>query len=348
LYLSPCVYSATYTNGFQGSQQMKYIDIVEGGGPDVLQLKEGASPLPGPGDVIIDVVAAGVNRPDVLQRRGLYPPPPGASPILGLEVSGHIAALGEGVTEWKVGDAVCALTNGGGYAEQVCTPATQCLPVPTGLSMVESAALPETCFTVWSNVFERAHLQAGETFLVHGGSSGIGTTAIQMARLRGATVFATAGSEEKCQACLKLGAKLAVNYKTEDFVERLRGATDGTGVDVILDMVGGDYIGQNIMLAAMDGRIVNIAYLQGSLVEVNFMPVMLKRLTMSGSTLRPQSAGIKAAIANELRRNVWPFINEGKMKPLIAATFRLEQANKAHKLMESSLHIGKIVLTLKS
>jgi NADPH2:quinone reductase len=323
---------------------MKYIDIVTGGGPEVLQPKSGPAPQPQAGEVLIKVAAAGVNRPDVVQRQGLYPPPPGASPIPGLEVSGHIEALGEGVAGWQIGDAVCALVNGGGYAELVCAPAAQCLAVPAGLSMVEAAALPETCFTVWSNVFDRAHLQVGETFLVHGGSSGIGTTAIQMAHLMGARVFATAGSEEKCQACVSLGAELAVNYKTEDFVERLKEVTQGKGVDVILDMVGGDYIGQNIKLAAMDGRIVNIAYMQGAVAKVNFMPVMLKRLTLSGSTLRPQSPGVKARIAEQLKQHIWPHIGAGSMKPVIAATFPLDEAAKAHVLMESSQHIGKIVL----
>ncbi len=323
---------------------MRYVAITSPGGPEVLQVREGDTPQPRAGEVLIGVVAAGVNRPDVVQRQGLYPPPPGASPVPGLEVAGRILALGEGVEGWQVGDMVCALVNGGGYAEQVCAPAGQCLPVPFGLTPVEAAALPETCFTVWSNVFQRARLQPGETFLVHGGSSGIGTTAIQMARLLGSRVFTTAGSEEKCQACLALGAEVAVNYREEDFVERLRAATQGKGVDVILDMVGGETIAQNIKLAAMDGRIVNIAYLQGSVAKVNFMPVMLKRLTLSGSTLRPQSDAVKAAIAAALRERVWPLLASGRMRPVIAATFPLAEAAAAHALMESSQHIGKIVL----
>ncbi|MFC6978976.1 NAD(P)H-quinone oxidoreductase [Microbulbifer taiwanensis] len=292
------------------------------------------------------MTAAGVNRPDIVQRMGYYPPPPGASPIMGLEVAGEVVALGDGVDRWQAGDSVCALANGGGYAEYVAVPADQCLPVPDGLSIVEAAALPETFFTVWSNVFDRAQLQAGEVFLVHGGSSGIGTTAIQLASNFGARVFATAGSAEKCAACEKLGAERAINYKSEDFVEIVREATDGRGVDVVLDMVGGDYIDRNIQTAAKDGRIVNIAYLQGASVQVNMLPVMLKRLTLTGSTLRPQPAEVKAAIAAALESKVWPLIAAGRIRPQIAATFPLESVADAHRLMESSGHIGKIVLTL--
>lgn len=323
---------------------MKFIDIQQPGGPEVLVLREGEAPQPNAGEVRIRVAAAGVNRPDVVQRMGLYPAPPGASPIPGLEVAGEIDLLGDGVSDWKVGDKVCALVNGGGYAEYVCVSAGQCLPVPKGLSMEEAAALPETCFTVWSNVFERAGLKPGDAFLVHGGSSGIGTTAIQMAALWGAQVYTTAGSDEKCQACLQLGALQAVNYREQDFVEVLRAATGGKGIDVTLDMVGGDYIARNIKLAAMDGRIVNIAYLQGAVANVNFMPVMLKRLTVTGSTLRPQTTAVKTAIAKALLKTVWPWIEAGQMRVVMAARFPLAQASEAHALMESNAHIGKIVL----
>ncbi|MFC6632257.1 NAD(P)H-quinone oxidoreductase [Microbulbifer taiwanensis] len=325
---------------------MRFIDLPEHGGPEVMQLAQGDKPVPAAGEVLIRVTAAGVNRPDIVQRMGYYPPPPGASPIMGLEVAGEVVALGDGVDRWQAGDSVCALANGGGYAEYVAVPADQCLPVPDGLSIVEAAALPETFFTVWSNVFDRAQLQAGEVFLVHGGSSGIGTTAIQLASNFGARVFATAGSAEKCAACEKLGAERAINYKSEDFVEIVREATDGRGVDVVLDMVGGDYIDRNIQTAAKDGRIVNIAYLQGASVQVNMLPVMLKRLTLTGSTLRPQPAEVKAAIAAALESKVWPLIAAGRIRPQIAATFPLESVADAHRLMESSGHIGKIVLTL--
>jgi NADPH2:quinone reductase len=323
---------------------MKFIDITQPGGPDVLQLTHGDAPLADAGELLIEVAAAGVNRPDVFQRMGHYPAPPDASPILGLEVAGTVQAVGEGVSGWAVGDSVCALVNGGGYAEQVSAPADQCLPVPNGLSMVEAASLPETCFTVWSNLFDRAGLVAGETLLIHGGSSGIGTTAIQMARASGVVVYVTAGSDAKCRACVALGAEVAVNYRTDDFVEVLKEATAGHGVDVILDMVGGDYIARNIKLAALDGRIVNIAYLHGSTAEVDFMPVMLKRLILTGSTLRPQSAEAKAAIALALRTKIWPLVEAGEIKPQLAEIFPMEKASAAHELMESSEHIGKIVL----
>jgi NADPH:quinone reductase len=325
---------------------MKYVDMVAPGGPEVLLLREAEPPLPRRGEVLIKVAAAGVNRPDVFQRLGAYPPPPGASPILGLEVAGEVVAFGEGCRLRHMGEKVCALTNGGGYAELVTAPETQCLPVPRGLSMVEAAALPETCFTVWSNVFDRAGLKPGESFLVHGGSSGIGTTAIQMARGLGARVFATAGSDEKCKACEKLGAEIAVNYHHQDFVEVLLAATNGKGVDVMLDMVGGDYIARNIKVAAMDGRIVNIAYLRGSKVEIDFRPVMMKRLTVTGSTLRPQSTDTKAAIARSLQERVWPLIDAGQMKPHVAKVFSLSQAAAAHRFMESGVHTGKIILAV--
>ncbi|WP_237065701.1 NAD(P)H-quinone oxidoreductase [Microbulbifer guangxiensis] len=325
---------------------MRYIELPEYGEPEVMCVAEMAVPRPGKGEVLIRVAAAGVNRPDIVQRQGLYPPPPGASPVLGLEVAGEITALGEGVQRWQVGDLVCALTNGGGYAEYVTVPATQCLPVPKDLSLAEAAALPETLFTVWSNVFDRAQLKSGETFLVHGGSSGIGTTAIQLASAFGARVFATAGSDEKCAACESLGAEKAVNYRKQDYVEVVREATGGHGADVILDMVGGDYVERNIQLAARDGRIVNIAFLQGAKVQLNMLPVMVKRLSLTGSTLRPQPAAVKAEIARALEEKVWPLIEAGRVRPQIAATFSLEEVQAAHRLMESSSHIGKIVLTL--
>ena len=323
---------------------MKYIDITSPGAPEVLQLTEGPAPTPKEGEILVKVTAAGVNRPDVVQRQGGYPPPPGASHIPGLEVSGKVVSIGEGADRWQAGDRVCALVNGGGYAEYVTVPAAQCLPIPDGLDMVEAAALPETCFTVWSNVFDRAGLKAGETLLVHGGTSGIGTTAIQMAHALGGTVFTTAGSDAKCAACRQLGADLAINYKTRDFVNVILEETGKKGVDVILDMVGGEYISRNIKVAAMDGRIVNIAYLNGAKVAVNFMPVMMKRLMLTGATLRPRPTAEKAAIARALEDKVWPLIVSGEIRPVIHETFVLEDAAKAHAIMESSAHIGKLVL----
>lgn len=323
---------------------MLCVEIAEPGGPEVLRLTERERPAPGPGEVLIAVAAAGVNRPDVMQRRGLYPPPPGASDLPGLEVAGEVLALGEGVTAWRPGDTVCALTNGGGYAQFVTAPASQCLPVPEGWSMEQAAGLPETCFTVWTNVFDRGRLRAGERLLVHGGSSGIGVTAIQMAAALGAEVYATAGSMEKCAACEDLGARRAVNYREDDFVEVLKDASDGRGMDVILDMVGGDYVNRNIALAAVEGRIVNIAFQQGFEVTVNFVPVLMKRLSLLASTLRPQSAEAKAAIAAALRERVWPLLEQGRMRPVVAASYPLAEAAEAHRLMESSRHIGKIIL----
>jgi NADPH:quinone reductase len=328
------------------TQKMKYIDISDYGGPEVMIVKTGPIPEPNTGELLIRVHAAGVNRPDILQRQGSYPPPPKASPILGLEVAGEVAKIGNGVAGWRAGDKVCALTNGGGYAKYVTVPAGQCLPVPAGLSMEEAAALPETFFTVWTNVFERAALKAGQSLLVHGGSSGIGTTAIQMAKSSGARVFTTAGSEDKCAACRRLGADIAINYHRQDFVEVVHGATDGYGVDVILDMVGGDYVDRNLKAAAQDGRIVNIAFLNGSKVKIDMLPVLLKRLIVTGSTLRPRSVEEKAAIAQKLRERIWPLIERGDIKPVIAASFALEEVVKAHELMESSAHIGKIVLII--
>ena len=325
---------------------MKYIDTPTFGGPEVLILSEGQIPAIAANEILIHVSAAGVNRPDVIQRSGNYPAPKGASQILGLEVAGKVKAVGNEVSAWKIGDRVCALTNGGGYAEFVAVPEGQCLPIPEGLSMVEAAALPETAFTVWSNVFNRAELKTGESFLVHGGSSGIGTTAIQFAHAMGATVFTTAGSQEKCNTCLALGAQKAINYHETDFLEELKETTDGKGVDVILDMVGGDYIQKNLKLAAVEGRIINIAYLQGPVNTVNFLPIMLKRLTVSGSTLRPQSLEVKAQIAQQLLTHIWPLYANKSIKPVIAKVFPLSKASDAHCLMESNEHIGKIVLDL--
>ena len=323
---------------------MRFINISEHGGPEVMEIKEGETPDPGKGEVLIRVHAAGVNRPDVMQRQGLYAPPPGASPILGLEVSGEVVATGNDVSAWSVADRVCALTNGGGYAEYVAVPPGQCLPVPAGLPVEEAAALPETFFTVWANVFDRAGLKPGESFLVHGGSSGIGTAAIQMAKSLGSKVFTTAGSAEKCAACQSLGDDVAVNYTEQDYVKVLKEATDGQGVDVILDMVGGDYVARNLELAAVDGRIASISFLRGSQVEIDMMQILRKRLTVTGSTLRPRSAEAKAGIAEKLRAQIWPLIESGEIKPLIAARFPLADVVESHKLMESSKHIGKIIL----
>lgn len=329
---------------------MKFIDTPEFGSADVMTLAEGPSPTIKANEVLVEVYAAGVNRPDVVQRQGLYPAPKGASPILGLEVAGVITELGTDVSGWKVGDKVCALANGGGYAEYVAIPAGQLLPIPEGLSMIEAASLPETHFTVWANVFDRARLNKGESFLIHGGASGIGTTAIQMAKALGADVYATVGKEDKVNACLALGADLVINYQDEDFLDILKAHTEDKGIDVILDMVGGDYIQKNIKLAAIEGRIVNIAYLQGPVNKVNFLPVMLKRLTLTGSTLRPQSDAAKAAIADNLKKVVWP-LYEGaspKMKPVIAKVFPMNDVIEAHTLMESNQHIGKIILDMKA
>jgi len=323
---------------------MRYIDAERPGGPEVLVVKEGPAPVPGSGEVLIRVHAAGINRPDTMQREGKYPPPAGASPLLGLEVAGEVSAVGDGVSRWSLGDRVCALTNGGGYAEFVTAPVGQCLPVPSGLRMEEAAALPETFFTVWTNVFDRASLKEGESFLVHGGSGGIGTTAVQMAKQRGARVFATAGTGEKCAACRRLGAEIAVNYREDDFVQVLKQATEGRGVDVILDMVGGEYVGRNLELAAIDGRVVNIAFQKGSRVEIDLMRLLMKRLTLTGSTLRARTAGAKAEIARKLEAEIWPLIESGRIRPVMAAVFPLEKAADAHRLMEQGSHIGKIVL----
>ena len=328
------------------AETMRAIAISEPGGPEVLIDIETERPQPGPGEILIKVDAAGVNGPDLIQRTGGYPPPKGASPLPGLEVSGTVVATGSGSQAWALGDKVCALTPGGGYAEYCSTHESHALPVPGGLSMIEAAGLPETFFTVWHNVFERGGLKSGETFLVHGGSSGIGTTAIQLATAFGATVFATAGSREKCEACEKLGAKRAINYREEDFVAVVKDATGGAGVDVVLDMVGGDYIQRNISALAQDGRLCYIAFLGGSKAEVDFLPMMLKRISISGSTLRARSVEFKGAIARNLRDKIWPLVEAGKIKPVVHETFPLAEAAAAHSLMESSAHIGKIVLTV--
>lgn len=325
---------------------MKYIDLVDADTSLAMLLRDGAIPVPATGEVLIRVLAAGINRPDILQRQGLYPAPSDASPILGLEVAGEIVACGEDVKNWKPGDKVCALVNGGGYAEFAVAPASQCLPLPASFSYVQAAALPETFFTVWHNLWQRAKLTKGENLLVHGGSSGIGTTAIQLASVMGIKVFATAGSEQKCFACEQLGAT-AINYRERDFVAEIKTLTQGRGVDVILDMIGGDYIQRNFSVAAKDGRIVNIAFLTGSKINVDFMPLMLKRLVMTGSTLRAQSASVKAQIAQELQEQVWPLLDAGNIKPVIDSVFSLEQVSLAHKRMESNQHIGKIILEVK-
>lgn len=324
---------------------MRYVAQTGVGGPEVLSIARGPVPVPRAGEVLIRVAAAGVNRPDLVQRSGRYPPPPGASPILGLEVSGEIAALGENAGSWAVGDSVCALVPGGGYAEYVTVPASHVLPVPKGLSLIEAAAVPETAFTVWTNVFDRARLAHGETLLVHGGTSGIGTMAIQMAAARGHRVFATAGSDAKCAACRKLGAELAVNHREADFVAAVREATDQRGVDVILDMVGGDYVARNLSVLAIEGRLVQIAFMTGSKPPLDLLPIMMKRLTLTGSTLRPRSIEDKAAIAMSLRTHIWPLIEAGRVRPVIHATYSLEDAQAAHRDLEAGEHIGKIVLT---
>ena len=325
---------------------MTAIAITEPGGPDVLQAQEVPVPAPGPGQLLVKVHAAGVNRPDILQRTGAYPPPKGASELPGLEIAGEVVAAGPDTKRFKVGDEVCALTSGGGYAQYCLADEPATLPLPEGLSMAEAAAVPETFFTVWHNVFERGALKEDEWLLVHGGSSGIGTTAIQMAVALGAKVLVTAGTAEKCTACEKLGATRAINYRNEDFVEVTKEVTQGHGADVILDMVGGSYIERNFVAAAPDGRIVQIAFLEGPKAEVNFMRLMLKRLTFTGSTLRARSVDVKGAIASALEEKIWPLIEAGKIKPVMDKTFPLEQAAKAHAHMESGAHIGKIVLSV--
>jgi NADPH2:quinone reductase len=324
--------------------KMNAVNIKEFGGPEVLELFETERPTKKIDEVLIRVVAAGVNRPDVIQRKGFYPAPPGASEILGLEVAGVIEQVGANVVNLNIGDEVCALLSGGGYAEYAVANAGLCLPVPKGLTLIEAAALPETSFTVWSNVFDRAGLRAGQTLLVHGASGGIGTMAMQLANLKGAQVIATAGSDEKCAACEELGADKAINYHNEDFVEVVKSLTNGQGANVILDIVGGPYIEKNIAACADDGTIVSIGFMQGSIAKVNFMPVMLRRLTLTGSTLRPRPIEFKAAIAKRVASEVWPLIEQGKLNPSVGVRLPLSDAAKAHEMMEANEHIGKIVL----
>ena len=326
---------------------MRYVAVDAPGGPDVMHITEGKTPQPRPDEVLIEVAYAGVNRPDCAQRAGTYPPPPDASPVLGLEVAGQIVAVGASVEGWRVGDAVCALTPGGGYAGYCTTPAAWCLPIPRGLSLEQAASLPENYFTVWNNVFDRANLVRGEWFLVHGGTSGIGLTAIQLAKAFGATVMTTAGSDAKTAFCRSIGADHAINYRTQDFAEEVKRITDKRGVDVILDMVGGDYIERNLKCLALEGRLSQIAFLSGSRVECDWRFIMLKRLTVTGSTLRASPAARKAMLASELREKVWPLLAQGKLQSVIHATFDVSDAPKAHALMESSKHIGKIMLAVK-
>jgi putative PIG3 family NAD(P)H quinone oxidoreductase len=326
---------------------MRHVAAREPGPPEVLVIAEGPVPRPKAGEVLIEVSVAGVNRPDCAQRSGSYPPPPDASPVIGLEVAGAIAACGEGVTSWQVGDAVCALTPGGGYAEYCTTPAAFCLPIPKGFTMLEAASLPENFFTVWNNLFDRGRLRSGETALIHGGSSGIGLTAIQLARQHGATVITTVGSDEKAAYCRSLGADHAINYRTQDFVAEVSRITGKRGVDVALDMVGGDYIEKNLRCLALEGRLVIIAFMRGSRVEVEWRSIMMKRLTVTGSTMRASPTERKAAIAVSLREKVWPLLENGAVKPVVHRIFPLGDAAAAHALMESSQHVGKIMLDVR-
>lgn len=326
-------------------ETMRFIDLPSHGGPEVMRLSQAPLPKPAKGEVLVKVEAAGVNRPDVAQRQGTYPPPKDASPILGLEIAGEVVALGEGVTEFKLGDKVCALANGGGYAQYCTVPAGQALPFPKGYDAVKAAALPETFFTVWANLFQMAGLTEGESVLIHGGTSGIGTTAIQLAKAFGAEVYATAGSAEKCEACVKLGAKRAINYREEDFAEVVKAETGGKGVDVVLDMIGAAYFEKNLSALAKDGCLSIIAFLGGAVAEkVNLTPIMVKRLTVTGSTMRPRTADEKRAIRDDLVAEVWPLIESGQLAPVINRVFTLDEVAEAHRLMESSSHIGKIVM----
>jgi putative PIG3 family NAD(P)H quinone oxidoreductase len=322
---------------------MKAIEIAAPGGPEVLRLVDRPQPRPNDGEVLVRVEAAGVNRPDLMQRQGKYPPPPGASDIPGLEIAGTVVT---GAGRWHEGDRVCALVSGGGYAEYCAVPAQQCLPIPGSMTAAVAAAVPETFFTVWTNVFQRGRLQAGERILVHGGTSGIGTTAIQLARAFGAVVYATAGSDEKCAACVELGAALAINYRTADFVERIRTETDGRGVDVILDIIGGDYLARNIEALAMDGRLVQIGMMGGPRAQINLAPILQRRLTLTGSTLRPRTPDQKGAIARELEARVWPLLAAGRVAPVVHRTLPLADAAGAHRLLESGEVIGKLVLVV--
>ena len=326
--------------------KMRQVIFDGAGGPEVVKLVEAEVPTPGAGKVLVEVAAFGINRPDCIQRTGAYPPPPGETQVPGLEIAGRIVALGPDVTGASVGDEVCALVGSGGYAEYALADAALCLPRPKALSMLEAAGVPETYFTVYDNVFTRGRLTKGETLLVHGGSSGIGSTAIQLAKHFGATVIATAGSAEKCDFCRKIGADYAIDYRTQDFVAEVLKITEKRGVDVILDMVGGPYIPKNVSILALEGRLVQIAFLQGPMVEkLNFTPVMVKRLTLTGSTLRPRTLAQKATVAAALREKVWPLLDTGAVKPLVHATFPMEQTRQAHELMESSAHLGKIMVT---
>ncbi|MFJ1307521.1 NAD(P)H-quinone oxidoreductase [Agrobacterium sp. P15N1-A] len=326
-------------------ETMRFIDLPSHGGPEVMRLSQAPLPKPAKGEVLVKVEAAGVNRPDVAQRQGIYPPPKDASPILGLEIAGEVVALGEGVTEFKLGDKVCALANGGGYAQYCTVPAGQALPFPKGYDAVKAAALPETFFTVWANLFQMAGLTEGESVLIHGGTSGIGTTAIQLAKAFGAEVYATAGSAEKCEACVKLGVRRAINYREEDFAEVVKSETGGKGVDVVLDMIGAAYFEKNLAALAKDGCLSIIAFLGGAVAEkVNLTPIMVKRLTVTGSTMRPRTADEKRAIRDDLVAEVWPLIESGQLAPVINRVFTLDEVVEAHRLMESSNHIGKIVM----
>jgi len=325
---------------------MRAVEIAKPGGPEVLTPAERALPQPRAGEILVKVAAAGVNRPDVMQRMGRYAPPPDASDLPGLEIAGEVVACGEGVTQWKPGDRICGLTHGGGYAEYCALPAVQALPIPKGLSALEAASLPETFFTVWNNVYDRAKLAPGESLLVQGGSSGIGVTAIEMAVATGNRVFVTAGSDEKCAACVALGAQKAINYRTQDFVAEVNAATQGKGVDVILDMVGGDYVPRELKCLADEGRLVFIAFQRGVKTELDLNEVMRRRLTLTGSTLRPRTVEYKGVVARNLRERFWPLIEAGKIKPQIFKTFPLARAADAHRLMESSEHVGKIVLSV--
>lgn len=327
---------------------MRCVEIATFGPPEGMRIVERPDPVPGPGEVLIDVHAAGVNRPDVIQRYGKYPPPPGASDIPGLEVAGTVRAVGEGVRRWREGEAVCALVSGGGYAERCVAPEEQCLPIAAGLSMVEAAAIPETFFTVWTNVFQRGRLAAGEWLLLHGGTSGIGTTAIQVAAARGAHVAATAGSDGKCEACRRLGAAHAWNYRTTDWVQSMREATGGRGADVVLDMVGGDYTARNLDALATEGRLVQIAFLKSSRVELDLMQVMRRRLWITGSTLRPRTPAEKGAIARELEAQVWPLLATRRIAPVIDTVFPLAEVAEAHRRMEGGAHVGKLVLDVRA
>ncbi len=327
---------------------MRCIEIRQPGGPEVLTVTQRPDPIPGRGEVLIEVAAAGVNRPDLMQRSGSYPPPDGVTDIPGLEVSGTIGVVGPGSTPWRVGDRVCALVAGGGYATRCVAPAAQCLPVPRALDVIHAAAIPETFFTVWTNVFDRGRLQRGELVLIHGGTGGIGTTAIQLAVARGARVMATAGSDLKCQACEALGASQAINYHTSDFVEVIDELTDGRGVDMVLDHIGGDYVPRNLKVLAVNGRLVQIGLMGGSpSATIDMRRLLSRRLSITGSTLRPRSVAEKGAIASALRTEVWPLIERGLVKPVVHETFPLERAADAHRLMESSAHIGKIVLVVE-